>query len=198
MEKTKCIYEDVEYKKEMRDMLNEISLQITEAIKVYKDLTNDKLDSESFKVFLKNPLSLVKKVIHKNTEIPKGFNKEKYLELLEIPDCSKLTELLKYKKRFRGQPVDVINERFFTYKNNKVEFTKNAISLINENDITLNEKEYEIYLKIQDFLNSVNKAKKEIPNFFWLIELKNNILIKNGDKYEICPEKFSKYYRKYF
>lgn len=186
-----CLHRDDKYESEMKKKFAIAQRNILGALHLYEKLTNEKLQDSDFHRFLYHSDKLIADVIKAQTKTPFGLDRSKFLELVEVPDCTEVVMLL--------SENDFVHHSFFEYAGGKLEFAKAVMETINAKNIYCSPETAESYKKLQQIVKIGNELKEKGVDVANLFKIGNYNLISQvyeTQLFRTCsPEEFLKFCR---
>lgn len=166
-EKTVCIYTDTAHETAMQKAFNEALQKIVNAVQRYNDITGEPLPVEQWHQFMNTPVETTLTVLREKINVPDGFKREKYFELMELPDLSNLY----FSHKFSEPPysTELCRPEFYIYDGQTVSLSDVAIRTITTKNVYVSESDYKFYLKLQKFVKLAKELQKENERFDYFL-----------------------------
>ncbi|MDD3875841.1 MAG: hypothetical protein PHT69_04425 [Bacteroidales bacterium] len=184
--KNVCIKQDKEHETKMSTAFETAKQNTEKALQLYEQLTGEALKPDQWAQFFKNPYELVKTAIQSKIKVPEGYNRQKYLELMELPDTTELFSLLNVSIKQSNYDTQLCTPTFLTYDGENVSLTESAKNTITANNIYISDDENEYLVKLQKIVKLSKELYVKNPKFDRLIN-PNSFFIKieNYPKFNI-------------
>ncbi|MBN1989917.1 MAG: hypothetical protein JW783_11010 [Bacteroidales bacterium] len=147
------IYEDKAFEQKTYKELQEGVIVLQTLVNEFNDLNLGNVEQDELGILIVNPRMLYDQRLAK-IEIPSGFRRDKYLEIMELPSLSNVEQTRRNYKRF-----EMYGAAFYNLKNGKISVnTTKAKQHAEMHTISINENSpaYEVVKKLIDAIELIN------------------------------------------
>ncbi len=159
-QRTVCLFEDESYLSEQKKLFSQSIQLIEKSLGLFEKILDEPVHVLDFGQFLNNPAEVIHRIFLDQVSVPDGMNKEKFLQLVELPDTTQIEVLLDSAK-FR-------NAEFYNYdpdNEKKVTFSDRVLDVVNFKNIYATETEAKLYKKFTKLIDISNELVEHNGNF---------------------------------
>lgn len=175
-----CVYRDENHENEMMKVIATAGQNLQKAVDIFNKITGTTLTPEQFNQFVCNPDKLAEQVIRDNADIPEGLNRDKYADLLQLPEIELqyLRELVKVHLEGDIYKTNYCNPMFFSYDGATVKPTEQARTLIDAKSVYLTQEQNKVYQSLVEFVKLSNELRSKNSRFDEFLMMNRNDIIR--------------------